>query len=77
LDSLEGAKHFGYMYSTWCVILFPASARVEDSQEHKFNRSSSVLTSSAVLRCGIMDSAIDLSDVSKALDLANIRFQLM
>jgi len=50
---------------------------VEDSQEHKFNRSSSVLTSSAVLRCGIMDSAIDLSDVSKALDLANIRFQLM
>ena len=64
-------------YSTWCVILFPASARVEGSQEHKFNRSSSVLTSSAVLRCGIMDSAIDLSDVSKALDLANIRFQLM
>lgn len=24
-----------------------------------------------------MDSAIDLSDASKALDLANIRFQLM
>jgi hypothetical protein len=24
-----------------------------------------------------MDAAIDLSDVSKALDLANIRFQLM
>jgi hypothetical protein len=26
---------------------------------------------------GIMDAAIDLSDASKALDLANIRFQLM
>lgn len=26
---------------------------------------------------GIMDTAIDLSDASKALDLANIRFQLM
>jgi hypothetical protein len=26
---------------------------------------------------GNMDAAIDLSDVSKALDLANIRFQLM
>lgn len=25
----------------------------------------------------IMDTAIDLSDESKALDLANIRFQLM
>lgn len=26
---------------------------------------------------GEMDTAIDLSDASKALDLANIRFQLM
>jgi hypothetical protein len=26
---------------------------------------------------GVMDTAIDLSDASKALDLDNIRFQLM
>jgi hypothetical protein len=29
------------------------------------------------LRVDTMDAAIDLSDASKALDLANIRFQLM
>ena len=37
----------------------------------------SFVNTSSLFFSGIMDSAIDLSDASKALDLANIRFQLM